>query len=71
MKSLKNIALVFAAAFITLGASAQTSGSTGSTGSTTHATKEKTKIKEKRNGVTKTVTKSKPTKKVDTAPATK
>jgi ABC-type glycerol-3-phosphate transport system substrate-binding protein len=79
MKNLKNLALVFAAALITFGASAQqatptstsqpksnttTNGGT-QTQTTTPVRKEKTKEKEKPNGTVKTVTKSKPTKQQD------
>jgi hypothetical protein len=73
MKSLKNISLILAATLITFGAMAQTSAqqnANGTAGSASHVTKDKTKTKEKPNGTTKTVTKSKPTKKVDsTTPA--
>jgi|GEM_PF-3502251 len=69
MKSLKNLALIFAAAFITLGANAQAAttkpADKTATQTSTPVTKDKTKTKEKANGTTKTTTKSKPTKKVD------
>jgi len=72
MKSLKNIALVFAAALITFGVNAQTAATpaTQTTQTTAPATKEKTKTKEKPNGATKTVTKTKPTAKTTTTSGT-
>ena len=65
MKSLRNIALVFAAALITFGANAQEPTPAKNTKAKTSepVMKEKTKTTEKANGTTKTVTKSKPTNK--------
>ena len=68
MKNLKNIALVFAAALITFGATAQTAATpvAGKTKTETPVVKEKTKTVTKPNGTVKTVTKTKPTEKVNT-----
>ena len=67
MKSLQKIAIVFAAALITLGANAQTSATPADKDNKTKTSqpvmKEKTKTTEKKNGTEKTVTKSKPTNK--------
>ena len=65
MKSLRNIALIFAAALITFGANAQEAAPAKNTKTKTSepVMKEKTKTTEKANGTTKTVTKSKPTNK--------
>lgn len=73
MKSLRNLALVFAAALITFGATAQTSNEPAKdtkTKTSQPVMKEKTKTTEKKNGTTKTVTKSKPTNKTVKADST-